>query len=92
MNPVGSNISYSRLIKTVSNTNKFNVCQRVFDAFIALGGVGSGGGDALVMMMMMMMMMMPRLMVDGGHKRNVWEIMQCPEYTLKCNKNVHLPA
>ena len=44
VNPVGSNISYSRLIKTVSNTNKFNVCQRVFDALIALGGVGSDGG------------------------------------------------
>ena len=23
---------------------------------------------------------------------NVWEIMRCPEYTLKCNKNFHLPA
>ena len=31
-------------------------------------------------------------MVNGGHKPNVWEIMQCPEYVLKCNKSVHLPA
>ena len=30
---------------------------------------------------------------NGGHiKKNVWEIMQCPEYALKCNKSVHLPA
>ena len=28
----------------------------------------------------------------GGHKKNVWEIMRCPEYLLKCNKSVHLPA
>ena len=32
------------------------------------------------------------LIVNGGHKKNVWEIMQCPEYVLKCNKSVHLPA
>ena len=32
-------------------------------------------------------------MVNGGHiKKNVWEIMRCPEYALKCNKSVHLPA
>ena len=30
--------------------------------------------------------------VNGGHKKNVWEIMQCPEFALKCNKSVHLPA
>ena len=29
---------------------------------------------------------------NGGHKKNVWEIMRCPEYALKCNKSVHLPA
>ena len=29
--------------------------------------------------------------VSGGHK-NVWEIMQCPEFVLKCNRSVHLPA
>ena len=29
---------------------------------------------------------------NGGHKKNVWEIMRCPEYVLKCNKSVHLPA
>ena len=31
-------------------------------------------------------------MVNGGHKNNVWEIMRCPEYVLKCDKSVHLPA
>ena len=30
--------------------------------------------------------------INGGHKKNVWEIMRCPEYVLKCNKSVHLPA
>ena len=30
--------------------------------------------------------------INGEHKKNVMEIMQCPEYTLKCNKSVHLPA
>ena len=29
---------------------------------------------------------------NGGHKKNVWEIMQCPEYALKCNKSVQLPT
>ena len=29
---------------------------------------------------------------SGGHKKNVWEIMRCPEYALICNKSVHLPA
>ena len=29
---------------------------------------------------------------NGGHKKNVWEIMRCPEYALICNKSVHLPA
>ena len=26
------------------------------------------------------------------YKKNVWEIMQCPEYVMKRNKSVHLPA
>ena len=30
--------------------------------------------------------------VAKGHKKNVWEIIRCPEYALKCNKSVHLPA
>ena len=29
---------------------------------------------------------------NGAHKKNVWEIVWCPEYVLKCNKSVHLPA
>ena len=28
----------------------------------------------------------------SGHKKKVWEIIRCPEYVLKCNKSVHLPA
>ena len=24
--------------------------------------------------------------VNGEHENNVWGIMQCPEYALKCNK------
>ena len=26
---------------------------------------------------------------NGEHKKNVWEIMQCPEFVLKYNKSVH---
>ena len=29
---------------------------------------------------------------NGGHKKNVWEIMRRPEYALKRNKSVHLAA
>ena len=27
---------------------------------------------------------------NGEHKKNVWEIMQCPEYALQCNESVQL--
>ena len=29
---------------------------------------------------------------NGGHQKNVWKILRCPQYVLKCNKSVHLPA
>ena len=34
----------------------------------------------------------PEAKANGEHKKNVWEITQCPGYALKCNKSVHLPA
>ena len=27
---------------------------------------------------------------NGGHKKNVWEIMRCPEYVMKCNKSARV--
>ena len=29
---------------------------------------------------------------NGKNKKNVWEIIQCPEYVLKCNRSAYLPA